>query len=185
MVTPTESTATPATQASASTALPDEIAEYLMYLLSDSAAGETDYALERLVVEKVVNDTVGETWLVLVAQRGTVQVEGQNRHAGPVSYDSGSEVRAFMRGEHSFSPAPVSDAVLDEHGNTWQVTEDALLGPDGETAPRLRGHLAYWFGWYAFFPKTQLYKLCNTQKQQQGFTERSRIHIPRVIANET
>lgn len=51
--------------------------------------------------------------------------------------------------------------MLDEQGNTWQVTEDALLGLDGETAPRLGGHLAYWFGWYAFFPKTQLYKLCN------------------------
>jgi hypothetical protein len=23
--------------------------------------------------------------------------------------------------------------------------------------PRLAGHLAYWFGWYAFFPNTLLY----------------------------
>lgn len=25
------------------------------------------------------------------------------------------------------------------------------------TAPRLGGHLAYWFGWYAFFPNTLVY----------------------------
>ena len=33
----------------------------------------------------------------------------------------------------------------------------ALVGPDGELAPRINGHLAYWFGWYAFFPDTELY----------------------------
>ena len=37
------------------------------------------------------------------------------------------------------------------------VTEEALLGPESETLPRLPGHLAYWFGWYAFFPKTLVY----------------------------
>ncbi len=116
------------------------------------------YSLEVLVAGQVVNDTVGETPVVLVAQRGTVQVDGQNRRAGPVTYDSGGEVRAYLRGAHSFSPAPDRDTLLDEQGNTWQVTEDALLGPDSQTAPRLGGHLAYWFGWYAFFPKTQLYK---------------------------
>ena len=47
--------------------------------------------------------------------------------------------------------------MLDAAGRAWQVTEEALLGPDGEIAPRLPGHLAYWFGWYAFFPLTQLY----------------------------
>ena len=68
------------------------------------------------------------------------------------------EVRAFERGERIFSPGPQRDTVLDEQGNVWQVTEDALLGPGGEVAPRLPGHLAYWFGWYAFFPNTQIYK---------------------------
>ncbi len=47
--------------------------------------------------------------------------------------------------------------MLDSAGRAWQVTEEALLGPDGERAPRVNGHLAYWFGWYAFFPNTLLY----------------------------
>jgi hypothetical protein len=96
--------------------------------------------------------------LVLVAQRGTVEVEGVNQRVGPVTYDSGGEVRAFERGEHTFSSGPEPDKLLDEDGNNWQVTEGALLGPDGENLPRLGGHLAYWFGWFAFFPKTLIYK---------------------------
>jgi hypothetical protein len=116
------------------------------------------YAVDKLVEEQVVNDLIGETPLVLVAQRGTVAVEGVNRRVGPVTYGSGGEVRAFERGEHEFVPGPEPDTLLDEDGNTWQVNEDALLGPDGETAPRLGGHLAYWFGWFAFFPNTLIYK---------------------------
>jgi hypothetical protein len=32
-----------------------------------------------------------------------------------------------------------------------------LVGRGGERLPRLSGQLAYWFGWFAFFPKTELY----------------------------
>lgn len=116
------------------------------------------YALDRLVKEQVVNDTLGETPVVLVAQRGSVDVEGENRRVGAVSYNSGDEVRAYQRGSHTFTPDSQPGRLLDERGETWKVTEDALVGPDGENAPRLSGHLAYWFGWYAFFPNTLIYK---------------------------
>jgi hypothetical protein len=116
------------------------------------------YALEKLVEEQVVNDLLGETPLVLVAQRGTVDVEGLNLRVGSVNYDSGGEVRAYQRGDHIFAPGSAKDTVLDEKGNTWEVTEEALIGPNDETAPRLNGHLAYWFGWFAFFPNTLIYK---------------------------
>ena len=39
----------------------------------------------------------------------------------------------------------------------WQITEDALVGPDGQALERLGGHLAYWFGWVSYFPRTTLY----------------------------
>ena len=35
--------------------------------------------------------------------------------------------------------------------------EEALIGSDREQALRISGHLAYWFGWYAFFPLTLVY----------------------------
>jgi len=115
------------------------------------------YPVEALTAEKVVNDSLGGTSVVLVATRGAVQVEGVNQRVGPVTYDAGGEVRAFDRGDCTFSPGPDADPVIDAEGQSWTVTEEALIGPNGESAPRLNGHLAYWFGWFAFFPNTLVY----------------------------
>ena len=105
----------------------------------------------------MVNDLVGDTNVVLVANRGRVVVQGENQRVGPVIYDSGGEVRAFDRGDEVFSVTDDPDVVVDSLGREWQVTEEALIGPDGEQAPRINGHLAYWFGWFAFFPNTLVY----------------------------
>ncbi len=115
------------------------------------------YEVKALAAEEVVNDTIGSTPVVLVAARDTVTVNGLHRQTTPVTYTNGGEVRAFNRGEETFSAGPEPDILLDSAGQSWQVTEEALLGPDGQTAPRINGHLAYWFGWYAFFPNTELY----------------------------
>lgn len=125
------------------------------------------YPLEKLVQEQVVNDVLGGTALVIIARCGTVSVSGSDlRHmnlfAGPerenrVTYESGGEVRAFSRGQRMFRPGPQADQLIDERGQTWTIGEQAISGPNGESEPRLPGHLAYWFGWYAFFPDTLVY----------------------------
>jgi len=115
------------------------------------------YPIATLAEEQVVNDSVGENNLVVVASNGPIYVDGQSRRSGPVTYTAGSEVRAYNRGEYTFTAAPSPDMLMDEEGREWQVTEDALIGPDGEEAVRLGGHLAYWFGWFAFFPDTLVY----------------------------
>ena len=115
------------------------------------------YPLDVLTDAGVVNDRIGETDLVLVATRGQIVVDGQSVRDGSVRYDAGGEVRAYARGEVTFEPGPDENTVLDENGSAWAVTEEALLGPDGERAERINGHLAYWFGWYAFFPQTLIY----------------------------
>ncbi|UCG22981.1 MAG: DUF3179 domain-containing protein [Chloroflexota bacterium] len=114
------------------------------------------YDVKTLAGKGLVNDTVGETPVVLVAG-DVITVNGLHRRAGPVTYTNGGEVRAYDRGDETFSPGPEPGILLDAAGGPWQITEEALLGPDGQTAPRLSGHLAYWFGWYAFFPETELY----------------------------
>jgi hypothetical protein len=116
------------------------------------------YAVTDLLAERVVNDTVGETAVVLVAAGDIVTVEGVSQRTGPVAYTSGAEIRVFARDGQLFTPGPDDQTVLDEDGRSWQVTEEALIGPDGETLPRINGHLAYWFGWYAFYPETELYR---------------------------
>ncbi|MBC8504861.1 MAG: DUF3179 domain-containing protein [Anaerolineales bacterium] len=116
------------------------------------------YPIELLSEEQVVNDTIGNTALVLIANRGKIFVDGENQRVGPVIYKAGGEVRAYNRQEETYSPGPDADTVLDSTGRTWQITEEALIGPDGKMAPRVNGHLAYWFGWYTFFPNTLIYE---------------------------
>ena len=111
------------------------------------------YPVDVLIEEQVVNDAIGTTNIVLIATRSDITVQSDLT----TTYNAGGEVRAYDRENERFEPGPNPDTVLDSTGLSWQVTEEALVGPDGELAPRINGHLAYWFGWYSFFPKTLLY----------------------------
>jgi len=133
--------------------LPDKEFVYTLFIDGIPKA----YAVKALVEQRVVNDMVANTPVVLIAGDQEISVNGEHRFAGPVSYNHGGEVRAYERAGESFSLGPEQGTVIDSAGLVWQVTEDRLLGSEGEVLPRLSGHLAYWFGWYAFFPETLLY----------------------------
>ena len=80
---------------------------------------------------RVINDRVANLNVVLVGDR------------------LGRTVRAYDRGDRIFGPG--EDATELFSGiETWQVTEEALIGPDGEKAPRVAGHVAYWFAWNGY-----------------------------------
>ncbi len=115
------------------------------------------YSLDRLVEQKVTNDKIALSNVVLVAARGIITVEGRSARTGPSTYRAGGEVRAYERGERVFAPGPDSHTVTDAEGKEWRVSEEALEGPAGERLPRIAGSLAYWFGWNAFHPESQLY----------------------------
>ena len=123
------------------------------------------YPLDVLAARRVVNDIVGRTTIVLVATRGIVTVTGRPEagppdrlRGGAETYNAGGEVRAYARGGRTFAPGPDADTVLDSAGQSWRITEEALIGPRGGRAPRMNGFLSYWFGWYAFFPNTLVYR---------------------------
>jgi hypothetical protein len=67
------------------------------------------------------------------------------------------ETRAYDRGRHRFERMDEGRGLKDETGQAWKVTETSLDGPGRVHLPRVAGHLAYWFGWFAFFPRTELY----------------------------
>ena len=114
------------------------------------------WPLASLVEAKVTNDELGGQRVVLVANSGRIEVEGFSREAGPVRYDAGGTVRAFDSPGTDFHLAPDEEALIDTDGQRWQITEEALIGPNGERAPRRPGTLAYWFAWQAFYPETSL-----------------------------
>ncbi len=115
------------------------------------------YPLTLLEEEGVINDQVGDTRLVVVMAGERLFVEGNSARGGRYTYSNGGEVRVYGRGDEQFRPGATADEVVDDAGRSWQVTEEALLGPDGAQRERLPGHLAYWFGWYAFYPQTLVY----------------------------
>lgn len=94
--------------------------------------------------------------------------QGANARHGQISPDLRNrvalrgligETRAFERGTHRFEPADEPHQLRDASGKSWRISEEALVGPNGESLPRLGGHLAYWFGWFAFYPQGGVYGL--------------------------
>lgn len=99
------------------------------------------YPLTGLKDELVANDTLAGQNLVVVHE------------------DGGHAARAYDRGDHTFTSAAedTTRVLLDEAGAEWEVTENALISANGDTLDRLPGHMAYWFGWFSFYPQTELY----------------------------
>ena len=105
-------------------------------------------AYPRNILEQspVLNDTVGTDSVVIVT-------------AGP-----GAGPRAYIRDGNVFRATPPRAdggpaVVLDESGAEWTVSEDALVNSqnDGQRLLRLPGKDSFWFGWFAFYPDTDLY----------------------------
>jgi Protein of unknown function (DUF3179) len=85
------------------------------------------YPLDLLIQNRFLRDDIAEAKVVLVTE------------------PEGKSVRAYR-----------CDAMNAD--TSWKAEEQFLISPDGNSkCPRLGGHLAYWFGWYAQFPDTELF----------------------------
>ena len=97
------------------------------------------YPRSALALEPVLNDTVGGQDVVII----TV---------------AGGGVRAYNRDGLQFQISPEGQ-LQDDSGRQWQVFEDALENADdpSQRLERLPSRDAYWFGWHAFYPHTDIY----------------------------
>lgn len=105
------------------------------------------YPLTILVDEPVVNDTIDDLEIVIISEASPER---------DFFEPGGAAVRAYERNGLTFSMNDANE-IVDNIGDTWQLTEDALLAEDGRRLERVAGHLAFWFGWYGFYPETDLY----------------------------
>jgi len=66
--------------------------------------------------------------------------------------------RAYRAGGQRLTRRVAPDAIEDDRGGRWRITEEALVSAtDPEVRlPRLPGQRAFWFGWRAQFPETVL-----------------------------
>lgn len=86
------------------------------------------WPLQAFKSQPVINDAIGGRALMLMGDPDK------------------RSVRAYERGSHQFR-ATTDGGLLDEAGNRWRVTEEALIAPDGARLPRVAGHISYWFAW--------------------------------------
>jgi hypothetical protein len=115
------------------------------------------YPLDELIHERVVNDELGGWPLVLIAARKDIRVSGVSERSGPARYSAGASVRAYS--SDRLLPFGLDEAgeLVGFRGMRWRVTEEALIGPGGERAPRVAGVLSYWFAWSAYHPTSLVY----------------------------
>ncbi|MEM8755552.1 MAG: DUF3179 domain-containing protein, partial [Pseudomonadota bacterium] len=89
---------------------------------------------------RVINDSVGAKDVVLTGAA------------------TGRTVRAYDRKGLSFEAGPDAETLVGD-GQSWRVTEAALVGDDGRKLPRVPGHVAYWFAWNNYLgPKAELFE---------------------------
>lgn len=73
------------------------------------------------------------------------------------SRQGANRVFALNQHEVAFPTQPVAGVLTDAAGRRWTISEDALSLTDGSISlPRYSAHRAFWFGWYAQYPETQL-----------------------------
>ena len=118
-------------------------------VLGLALAGEAKaYPLDLLAENPVVNDQLGGEPVVLVS-------------AGELG-----GVRAYLRGGYQFAingddgVTDPNSTLLDQEERLWRVEEEALvlMADPSQWLARLPSHTAYWFGWYSFYPDTDIYR---------------------------
>jgi hypothetical protein len=112
--------------------VPDERLAPKDYVFALRADGHQQaWSLADFTGGRVINSAVGDLAIVLVGDAAT------------------HTVRAYRSGGREFAAASEPSALVAD-GQTWQMREEALIGPDGAQLERLPGHIAYWFAWQGF-----------------------------------
>ena len=106
------------------------------------------YPLATIIPEGIINDRVGQTDVVIIAE---ATPERDFFEPG------GAAVRAYSSQGLVFTAGEDSLTLISNDGRSWQIMEEALIDADGESLERIGGHLAFWFGWFGFYPDTVVY----------------------------
>ena len=98
------------------------------------------WPIQAFKTEPVINDKVGSKTIVLIGDAAT------------------RTVRAYESKDRTFKASNSANQVS-AGGETYTITEAALIGPDGTKLARVPGHISYWFAWDGYMGvKSALYK---------------------------
>ncbi|MCZ6708030.1 MAG: DUF3179 domain-containing (seleno)protein, partial [Chloroflexi bacterium] len=106
------------------------------------------YPIERLAQLGFVQDEIGGVPVVVLATGGANSGNGASGRGGG---------RAYAAGEVRFVEAS-GGAALSDDGRSWQVSEEALIGPAGERLERWPSFNAFWFAVVYLAAETRLFE---------------------------
>ena len=89
--------------------------------------------------------------------RNPVYMGKLDRQPFVVITDESGANRVYDPGDLKFVKRDISH-VTDATGTKWKISEAKLIASDGRELKRLPYHRAFWFGWQAAFPETELIK---------------------------
>ncbi len=106
------------------------------------------YPVDALQQERVVNDELGGTDVVIVASAGSESARAYERQGRRFTLVQGEILEGALA------------VLVDAEGVRWQVTEEHVVSTDdpSQTLNRLPTHMSFWFGWYQFHPDTAVYE---------------------------
>jgi len=93
-------------------------------------------SVDYLKRKKIHQDQIGEQNLLIITE-------------------SNGASRAYAIDEQQFKSYK-NGRLLDNNNNLWEVTEEALIGPEKARFLRLPAHEIFWFAWINFFPETRI-----------------------------
>ena len=64
--------------------------------------------------------------------------------------------RAYETQGTDFTDWDIQSSLTDSSGESWTLTEDALVSNSGKKLDRFPAHNAFWFGWRSAYPETKL-----------------------------
>ena len=106
------------------------------------------YAVAALQRDRIVNDVLGDTEIVVLASAFS--------QAARVYLRDG---RRFGFAEDGPGPSVLPEKLRDAAGVVWNVTEESLVSTadSTETLARVPAGMSFWFGWRQFHQDTELY----------------------------
>ena len=105
-----------------------------------SGVHEKAWPLSEFADGRVINDRIGTLDVVLIGDAAS------------------RTVRAYDARGRDFTAASGSADTVESEGQSWTIAEESLTSEDGQTLPRLPGHIAYWFAWSGYKSEAPLYE---------------------------
>ncbi len=110
------------------------------------------YPIALLQKERLINDTVGETDVVIFASAESSSARVYR-----------SEGRVFSVPQSEIGKPGLFEALVDSTGVEWAVSESALVNTadPSQALWRVPANVSFWFGWFAFHSDTEVYGIDN------------------------